>query len=266
MTRPSTSVLRDALRLIELRLVLRQIGLALLVFGLCVIWLRMPDASGLEVSGSVVLGLIIFSVAGMGESALLVRLCGRARTPSVLLRGAALLLAGVALWLVWGALLDRMHGNDDLRAGYLNSRLPHSMRYFFTYARIALWLGWIWTALDWIGAGILALVVFCMTASVRPMRAIARALGSITYWIALLVGVTVATVITGSLMQWTPGHGLRIEMLSLVLRLGTAILVDAAILYLLLAILAAVVQQSDALYSTPAGRPDESQPRTAESP
>jgi hypothetical protein len=265
MTR-STSVLRDALGLINLRLVTRQIGLALLVFALSIVWLRMPDASGLEVAGSVVLALIILAVAGLGESALILHLSGRALTPGRLLRGAALLLAGVLLWLALGALLDRMHGDDYARAGYLNSRLPHTMRYFFTYARIALWLGWIGTALDWIGAGILALFVVCATASARPIHAIARALRSITYWTALIAGVTAATVITSSLIQWTPGHGLRIEMLSLILRLGTTILIDAAIACLLLAILAAVVRHSDAPYPTPAGTPDPSQPRTAESP
>jgi hypothetical protein len=263
MTRPSSSLLRDALSLISLRLILRQIGLALLVFALCVVWLRMPDASGLEVAASALLALVILAVAGMGESALVLRLCGRARTPGSLLRGAALLLAGVALWLAWGALLDGLHGDDYLRAGYLNSRLPHSMRYLFTYERIVLWLRWMWTAFDWIGAGVLALFVFCATAGVRPMRAIARALGSTTYWIALLVGVPAVTFITGALMQWTPGHGLRVETLSLALRLCAAILVDAKIVCLLLAILAASVRRTDALYSTPAGTPDESQPRTA---
>jgi hypothetical protein len=263
MTRPSLSVLRDALGLISLRLLLRQMGLGLLVFALCVVWLRMPDASALEVTGSAVLALVILAVAGMGESALVLRICGRASTPRTLLRGAALLLAGVALWLIWGALLDRLHGNDSLRAGYLNSRLPHSMRYFFTYERIALWLRWMWTALDWIGAGVITLFAFCMTASVQPMRAMARALGSIAYWIAMLVGVAAATFVTGLLMQWTPGNGLRVEMLSLMLRLCAAVLVDVAVVCLLLAILAAIVQRSDALYSKPTGTPDESQPRTS---
>jgi hypothetical protein len=266
MTRPSTSVLRDALGLINLRLVLRQIGLALLVFALSIVWLRMPDASGLEVAGSVVLALILLAVAGLGESALILHLRGRALTPGRLLRGAALLLAGVLLWLAWGSLLDRIHGDDYADAGYLNSRLPHTLRYFFTFARIALWLGWIGTAVEWIGAGILALIAVCATASARPIHAIARALRSATYWIAMIAAATAATVITGSLIQWTPGHGLRIEMLSLLLRLGAAILIDAAIACLLLAILAAIVRRADAPYATPVGTPDDSQPRTAESP
>ena len=53
-----------------------QIGLALLVFLLYVLWLRMPDASVLDVVGSVVLALIILAVAGAGESAIMLRVAG----------------------------------------------------------------------------------------------------------------------------------------------------------------------------------------------
>jgi hypothetical protein len=100
----------------------------------------------------------------------------------------------------------------------------------------------------------------------RPLRCTLRALGSVTYWIVLLAGAALASVLTGLLLQWTPGQGLRIEMVSLILRLGASILVDASAACLLLAILAAVVQRSDALYSASAGTPDDSHPRTAETP
>jgi hypothetical protein len=73
-------------------------------------------------------------------------------------------------------------------------------------------------------------------------------------------------VITGSLMEWTPGHGLRIEMVSLVLRLGLAILVDATVVCFLLAILAACIRPTDAFYAAPAGTPVDSQPRTTGNP
>jgi hypothetical protein len=271
MTRPAWLVRsglawRGALGLFGVGLLLRQTGLAALVFGLGVVWLRMPDASGLEVACSGILAIVILAVAGFGESALCLRLCNRERTYGRLVRGAAVFLSGVVLWLAWGALLNHVRGNDTLDAGYLNSRVPRSMRYFFTYERLALWLGWMWTALDWIGAGILAVFAVCTTASVRPIRAARRALASMNYWVATLAGVTVATLISGLLVEWTPGHGLRIEALSLVLRLGAVVLIDASVACLLLAILAASVRQSDEDYTPPGGTPAESQPRTAESP
>lgn len=271
MTRFAT--LRSALAQMSVYLVLQQIGLALLVFLLYALWLRVPDASAFDVTGSALLALLVMAVAGGGESALMLRLAGRARTPDRLLRGALLLLAGAVLWFGWSALLDHLRGsydsNDLLWAGYLNSRFPHQLRSSFSYSHILSWLGWMWTMLGWIGAGLIAIAVFAGTASLRPLRAAGCALQSITYWAALVAGTIAATAITGALVNWTPGHGLRAEMLSLVLRLAAAALVDTAMLCLLLAILAACVHRSDeagASYSTPAGTPDLSQPRTADNP
>jgi hypothetical protein len=265
MTR-SPSVLRSALNLLSTRLVLKQIGLALLVFALCTLWLRMPDASAIDLIGSAWLALIVLAVAGGGESALILRLADRPRTPVRLLRGTLFLLAGVALWFAWSTLLDHLHGDDYLRAGYLNSRFPHSLRNFFSFAHIVLWLGRMWTTLEWIGAGVIAFFVYTATASVRPHRAMLRVLHCLTYWIALVLGMIGATVLTGSLVEWTPGHGLRVEAMSMVLRLSLVVLVDAVVVCLLLALLAACVRQTDALYSTPTGTPDESQPRTVDKP
>jgi hypothetical protein len=93
-----------------------------------------------------------------------------------------------------------------------------------------------------------------------------RALRCLTYWTAVILGITAATVLAGSLIEWTPGHGLRVEMASLILRLGLTALIIAAVACFLLTILAACVRQTNALYSTPAGTPDESQPRTVDTP
>ena len=265
MTR-SPSVLRNAMSLLSVRLVLEQIGLALLVFSLYVLWLKVPDASVLDVIGSAVLAIIVLAVAGGGESALALRLVGRARTPGRLLRGALLLVAGIALWFAWSALLDHFHGDDSLRADYWNSRFPHQLRNLFSYAHILLWLGWAWTTLAWIGAGVIAPFAFAGTASVRPVRAILAAACSVGYWITVALGAFVATASTSSIIGWTPGHGLRVELISLVLRLSLAAFIAAIAVCFLLTILAACVRQSDALYAAPAGTPDDSQPRTVDNP
>ncbi|WP_263359720.1 hypothetical protein [Acidicapsa ligni] len=266
MTSHSTSPLRGALALLNVRFILQQIILALLVFGLSVLWLRIPDASAIDVIGSVLLALIVLAVAGIGESSLILRLSGQHHTLSKLLRGALLLFIGAALWLGWSVLLQHLHGDDYLRAGYLNSRFPHSLRNLFSFEHILLCFGWLWATLRWIMAGIIAVFVFTLTASIRPLRAIVRALSSLSYWSVLILGTASAIVITGLLLEWTPGQGLTIEMLSLVLRLSVAMILDATIACFLLAILAVCERQTDALYLTPAGTPDESHPRTEETP
>jgi len=261
------SILRPALSLLTVRLVLRQIGLALLVFLLYAAWLRIPDASVIEVAITVLLALLILAIAGAGESALILRLCAAPRTPSKLLRGTLMVLAGTALWLAWTAFLDHFRGNDFMRAaGYANSRFTHQLRYVFTFEHILLWLGWLWTILEWIGAGVIAIFVFAATAGARPLRAIAYTVRCIAYWCAVVLVTTATTIVTGSLMNWTPGRGLRVEMLSVILRLTFAILFDAVLVCFLLATLAVCIRQADALYSTLAGTPDESQPRTVENP
>ena len=252
----------------SLRLVLEQTGLGLLVFLLCMLWLRVPDASALDVIGSVCLALMVVWVAGAGESAIVLRLVERERTPGRLVHGTLLLLLGVALWFAWDALLDHVRGiySDSLVAGYWNSRFPHQLRNVFSYNHIMRWLEWLWAALEWIGTGVIAAFVFAGIASATPMRAVVRALRSVGYWcvvVLLAVGVTGAT---GALLNWTPGHGLRVEMLSLALRLIAVVLLDGVVVSLLLAMLAWCVRRVDALHATPAGTPDESQPRTAENP
>jgi hypothetical protein len=269
----SSSVLRSAFALMSARLVLEQAGLAVLVFLLYALWLRVPDASGLDVMGSVCLAVIVVLTAGAGESMLTLRLADRPRTPGRLLRGTLLLLAGAALWLGWGALLGHFRGdynsNDNLWAGYLNSRFPHQMRNVFTYQHLLLWLGWMWAALLWVGAGIIAAMVFAGTASARPVRVVLRALRSIVYWCVVVLVATAASIFSDAILGWTPGHGLRVEMMSLALRLTAVVLVDAVVVCLVLAMLAAFVRQSDesdAAHLTVAGTPDDSQPRTAEAP
>ena len=269
----SSSVLRSAFALMSVWLMLQQIGLAVLVFMLYVLWLRVPDASVLDVTGSVCLALIVIFVAGAGESALILRLANRPQTLGRLLRGTLLLLAAAALSLGWVALLGHFRGdynsNDNLWAGYLNSRFPHQMRNVFTYQHILLWLGWMWTALQWVGAGIVAAFVFGGTGSQRPIRAAVRSLRSIAYWCFAVLVATAASVFSGTVLGWTPGHGLRIEMTSLVLRLTAVVLVDAVVVCFGLAMLATFARQSDEpdlAHSTVEGTPDDSQPRTAEAP
>lgn len=266
MTTGVPSILRSAVAKLSVGFVLQQIGLGLLVFALGVLWLRVPDASALDVFGSVVLGLLILVVAGMGEAWLMLRLTGLERTVPRLLRGMVLMLVGVLLWWGWSALLDHLHGFDSLWAGYLNSKFPHGLRNLFSYRHIDLWLGWTWTALAWIGAGKIIVFVCAGTASRRPVRAYITGVTCATYWVALIVGTACATVLTNWLLEWTPGHGLSIEIASLVLRLVVVVLVDAAVVSLLLAIVAECMQRSDAGYEMPAGTPVESQPRIVEEP
>lgn len=262
----ASPVFREALRLLSAALILKQILLALLVVLLSLACLRVPDASWLEVCASGVLALLVLALAAGGESALVLSLAREPRTPARLLRGTLLLLACAALWTGWLLLLNHLNWNDPLHAAYLNSRLPHAMRNFFSYDRILLWLGSMALAAVWIGTGWLAAFFVAAIASRQPIRAASLALRSPGYWMTLIVGATGCTVVTRLLLHWAPGHGLRVETLSLVLRLGLIVVMDAVVVCLLLAFLAVCARLSNEESIAPAGTPLASQPRTAEIP
>jgi len=271
MTNHSRSVLRDALSLVTVRFVAEQLGLALLVFGLFVVWLRVPDETLLELAASAALGLVVLAVAGLGEGLLILRIAGREITPGRLIRGALLVLAAAAIWFLWAGWIGHQVWDDPMRAGYLNSRLPRGLRHFFPFERLLLYLGWMWGVVAWIGAGVLAAVVFVMTAGEWRSRAGSIALRSPSFWLTVVVGMGVAAVASSALMHWTLVHGLRLELISLGLRLTAAVMVRAVVACWLLATVAVYVRRADAAYPAPeaatsGGGPEESQPRTAEAP
>jgi hypothetical protein len=260
-----TSVLRSALALVSPRIVATQIALAVLVFGLSVLWLRMPDASLVDVVGTVLLGIFVLALAGGGEASMMLRLCGRPLTLWRLLRGCVLVLVGVALWFGWSLLIGHLSANDWEWAGYLNSRAPHQLRNVFSYLHLHSFFEGLWSTLRWVGAGLLGAFVFAANTANRPLRALGTISRSLSYWLCLLVGVIAAVQITGFVMGWTPGHGLAVETFSLVLRLAGVVIFDALVVCLLLSVLAACVLRSDS-YETPAGTPEDSQPRTVPTP
>lgn len=266
MIEPKPSIWGTTQRLLTVGFILKQIGLGALVFLFSLLWLRLPDASVIEVIASLLLAFLIVSIAGLGESAILLQLCSKSRTPRRLFLGALVLLASAALWFGWSSWLDHLSASNDQVAGYLNSRFPHGLRHFFSYSHIVLWLGCLETAATWIGACILALIAIAVTASARPVQAIVTALRSLSYWLVVIIGVAGASVFTTLILQWVPGQTLRVEMISLLLRLLAVVVADAAVVCLITLIVAACIRHTDAVYSISAGTPDDSQKRTVDIP
>src|SRR5438445_249821 len=125
MTMKPPPIWRDALALLSVRLFLAQLGLVTGLFLFFMLWLRLPDASILDVASSGLLALLIVAAAGLGESRLILGLSGRPLTRGRFIRGTLLLLVGIVLWFAWSAWLAHLSSNDPLRAGYLNSKAPH---------------------------------------------------------------------------------------------------------------------------------------------
>ncbi|WP_263417455.1 hypothetical protein [Terriglobus albidus] len=247
------SLLRGALRRFTLKLLLLQIALGVTVCLLATLWLRLPDASVLQVAVSLILGILVVAIATGGQSWIALWLARKERTRRRLLLGAASIIVAVLLGCLLSQWITSLHAGDPQRASYLNSRFPHGLRSFFTYNHIYQWLGWLWTLLTWIAAGLLAAVSYAVTIG-RP-RAVLRTLASLTWWVGLVLLCVLATTVTGKMMDWKPGHGLSVELFSLLARLGFVVILDGAVISLVLAILA----QTQAM---PDGTPEPSQART----
>jgi hypothetical protein len=244
-------------------LALQQIVLAAVLMLLIAGWLHVPEANVFEVLANIVLALVIACAAGAGESTIVLWLTNRHAVVSRIVRGTVTVLLAALLWYAVSVGLDHGSANDGLRAGYINSRFPASMRNVFSYEHLVTGFGWMWSALRWVIGGVLAAAAFACVACDAPVLGLLNIFGSRRYWMVLSLLVIAGAWITGALLTWTPGHGLRVEMISLVVRLLIVIGLDAMAIALLLQAMAFAVRGSQ-----PVGRgePETSQPRAAEIP
>jgi hypothetical protein len=258
-------ILRSALAHLTVRFVVLQLGLILIVSLLFAAWLRIPDSGIIVVIGTVLLASLILVLAFGGEASLLRRLAGSAR--GGLISGAVALLVAVALWLGWSTWLDHLSANDLTRAaGYANSRFPHSLRNLFSFENLLRWLGWLWLALKWLGAGLLLAIAVPFAQASRPVLAGLRVVISFSYSMTLALTAIIVTSITQGMVEWTPGHGLRVEAISLVLRLGSVAIVDAALICFVLTVITAIVVRFEGRHAISGGTPEVNQPRSVDIP
>ena len=242
-----TAILRRARDLLRLRLLLQQLGLAAIVSILFVLWLHVPDSTVLEEILSLFMALVIAILALGGESFLLLQTCpisytdGRKRIEI----GAVALAVSLLLWFAWSALLDHWSASSSLFAGYLNSRASAHYRNFLSYNHLYDWLEDVWLVLRWFATGVLLAASLVLLLALRRGRAALRLTFSLTYWIVFSLAAVVGSHLTHALLHWTPGHGLPIESISLVLRLGTVITVDLILICLPFTTSIAVIERCE---------------------
>lgn len=242
---------------------LQQVALTAVLFLLIVGWLHIPDANPFEVLISIVLVLLIAVIGGAGESAIALRVAGRPIILRSLIPGTVAVIVGAVLWYAISLGVDHLSAKTVLWAGYLNSRFPSSLRSLFSFEHLFQWSSWLGNMVCWGTAGLLtaaAFVVISRDAFVKGLRAILR---SWRYWLSVLLFAVVGGVLTGKLMGWTPGHGLRVEAFSLMARMALVIVLNAATIGLLLQAMANAVVRGQSIGMD---EPSTSQPRTAEMP
>jgi hypothetical protein len=209
-----------------------------------VLWLQIPDSHVWQ-----------FGFAMMSACALLALLfwfwCGIFRRMLQTQEGAAwwlrwvLLAVVIFVWWLLQMPIDRLVEHRELYAGYWTSKLPHGMRWLRTYEHLLLLQAWMYFSLRLIVTGLLLPVA--MVAGASGFRAgvgrILRLWLRWWYWLAVLVCGWIGFMVSGSMIDWTPRHGLAGEILSLLARMGFVFTLDVVLACFVLAVAAVGLRQ-----------------------
>lgn len=241
------SAWRDALRRLRISLVAKVWVGVLVLAGLGVLWLQIPDSHVWEfcfslLSAGVMVGLF-FGMCRWVFGSVLEPAGERGRW---WVRWALLAAVIVVWWLLqWP--IDRLMEHRYLYAGYWTSRLPYWLRGLRTREHLIVLQTWIYFSLSLMVAGLL--LPGAVVASAGQLRAVGRHILGVWarwwYWVAVLVCGWIAFAVGGKLMGWTPVHGLAGEMLSVFVRLGVVFTLDVFLVCFVLGLVAVGLQRDE---------------------
>ena len=234
------SAWREAFGKLHVSLVAKVWVGTLVLAGLGMLWLQIPDSHVWEftfslLSAAVIVGLFFWLWTSVFRF-LLEPTDEKGRWWVQWLLLAAVI---VAWWLLQRP-IDWLMEHRYLYAGYWTSRLPYWMRGLRTREHLVLLQSLIYFSLRLIVAGLL-LPVAVVAGGARFTSAARRILSVWSrwrYWVAALVVGWIAFGVSGKLMGWTPGHGLVRETLSALMRLGIVFTLNVFLACFLLALVA----------------------------
>jgi hypothetical protein len=232
------SAWREALRMLRVRQVAGVWAGTLVLAALGVLWLQIPDSHVWEFVFSILFACGFLGLFFWFYSWVFKRMLKAADEERWWLQWVLLAAVVVAWWLLQMP-IDRLVEHRELYAGYWTSRLPHGLRWLRTYEHLVLLQGWIYFSLRLIVTGLLLPVAVVAGAS-RLRGGAGRIFGVWSrwwYWVAALVCGWIAFAVSGKLMDWTPGHGLAGEILSLLVRLGFVFTMDVLLACFVLAVI-----------------------------
>jgi len=232
------SAWREAFRMMRMQLVFEiWIGtLVLVVLG--VLWLQIPDSHVWEFVFSILFACGFVALSFWCCSWVFKRMLKPIEEERWWLQWILLATVVVAGWLLQMP-IDRLVEHRELYAGYWTSRLPHWLRWLRTYEHLVILQEWVYFSLRLIVVGLLLPVA--VVAGASRIRGNARRIFGLWtkwwYWVAALVCGWIAFALSGKLMNWTPGHSLMSEILSLLVRLGVVFTLDVLLVCFVLAVI-----------------------------
>jgi hypothetical protein len=240
------SAWREAFRAMRMQLVVAVWVGTLVLIMLAVLWLQIPDSHVWEFVFSILFACGLLALFFWCCSWVLKRMLKPAEKERRWLQWI-LLAAAIVAWLLLVMPIDRLLEHRALYAGYWTSRLPHWLRGLRTYEHLVVLQNWMYFSLRLAVTGLLLPVAVVAGAS-RLRGSVGRIFGvwlQWWYWVAALVCGWIAFAVSGKLMDWTPGHGLMAEMLSLLVRLGCVFTLDVLLACFVLAVIVVGLRRSE---------------------
>jgi hypothetical protein len=240
------SAWREAFRAMRMQLVVAVWVGTLVLIMLGVLWLQIPDSHVWEFAFSILFVCGLLALFFWCCSWVFKRMLKPAEKERRWLQWI-LLAAVIVAWLLLVMPIDRLLEHRALYAGYWTSRLPHWLRGLRTYEHLVVLQNWMYFSLRLAVTGLLLPVAVVAGAS-RLRGSVGRIFGvwlQWWYWVAALACGWIAFAVSGKLMDWTPGHGLMAEMLSLLVRLGCVFTLDVLLACFVLAVIVVGLRRSE---------------------
>jgi hypothetical protein len=246
------SAWREAFRTMRMQLVITVWVGALGLIILDVLWLQIPDSHVWEFAFSILLACGLLALSFWGCTWVFKAMLKSHEEERWWLQWI-LLATVIVAWRLLQMPIDRLVEHSSLYAGYWTSRLPHSLRWLRTYEHLVVLQDWVYFSLRLIVTGLLLPVAVVAGAS-RVRGSAGRIFGLWSqwwYWVAALVCGWFAFAVSGKLMNWTPGHSLTSETLSLLLRLGLVFTLDVLSVCFVLAMIVVRLRRSERAHRIP---------------
>jgi hypothetical protein len=197
------------------------------------LWLLLPDARAWQLLLTVLTALLLVACFAWLHSGTLAYAANpepgafaAAFRPCA--RRMAWFLLGTAVLFILMDLVDRWSDAIWPIAGYLYAKTPSHLRPARGELAYVTAIQYGWAVLMWYLLPVLTLPWVTAKVSGNRLRAGFGALANWRYWLVMALTVVMGVWITGLLADWTPGHGLHVEMVSMVLRLLLAYVIAVA--------------------------------------
>jgi hypothetical protein len=210
------------------RLILAQLLANFLLMLLAAGWLQIPDSHTWQFAFSMLSGvLLVIGFLWLYTSTFRHLLPSAARPPLWL--SWILLAVFVALWWLLLQSIAAGRAHEGLYAGYWNSQSPPWLRAHLGYSSLVAWQERLYDCAQWLTGGLL--LPLAMETCACGVKAgwfgrAARAYRHWLYWLCVLVAGLGASAVTWALAGWTPSAGLVGQTFSIIVRLGTAYILD----------------------------------------